>query len=339
MRAHKAGWVALVLAVAVSTVALRSRRVPSMPGRIAPLPNLGQAKLEALDPDARRKGVSLVRQLTDSTFGTPASPRPGKAVQLDDAHLIRGRDVFLRRCAVCHGENGDGTGRLSNSTDPPARNFLRSGRVKFKSTHEFVYFPCLNDLVRVAAAGMEDACEPIVPHDAEECDCVARYVAVLLLRSRLEELLSCRFADDGGLSQSAIKACREEVIGSWEEAQSPNAIFAVPATPSLTPLEHSGGKVLFASHCSQCHGTDGPGGGETMNNPSNRLDTWGWRAKATNLVDGAFRGGDDPADLYRRISEGISGTAMPGFGRALSNRDIWILVHWTRQQHNKRKSG
>lgn len=57
--------------------------------------------------------------------------------------------------------------------------------------------------------------------------------------------------------------------------------------------------------------------------------------KPRNLQDGVFRGGGDPASLYRRISQGIAGTPMPAVevvaednGKGLTEDQMWDLVRY-----------
>ena len=50
---------------------------------------------------------------------------------------------------------------------------------------------------------------------------------------------------------------------------------------------------------------------------------------ATDLRN-TFRAGDAPQDIYRVISAGIGGTAMPSWNGALTASDTWALVHYVR---------
>lgn len=44
-----------------------------------------------------------------------------------DGDAARGRELFAKRCAVCHGDNGDGQGRVR--TKPPARDLRDPARM------------------------------------------------------------------------------------------------------------------------------------------------------------------------------------------------------------------
>ena len=54
--------------------------------------------------------------------------------------------------------------------------------------------------------------------------------------------------------------------------------------------------------------------------------------QAPGLKAGVLKTGDSPEALYRVIAAGIGGTAMPSFDKALSEKDIWALVHYVRDQ-------
>jgi putative heme-binding domain-containing protein len=57
--------------------------------------------------------------------------------------------------------------------------------------------------------------------------------------------------------------------------------------------DRAAGEKIFRSHCASCHGLHGAGG------------------SGPNLTTGVFYHGSTDQDLYRNISEGIPGTAMP----------------------------
>src|SRR5947209_16329242 len=67
---------------------------------------------------------------------------------------------------------------------------------------------------------------------------------------------------------------------------------APAANPRATPADRDAGAKIFRSHCASCHGRNGQGGLGPI------------------LTTGVFYHGSTDADLYRNISEGITGTAM-----------------------------
>jgi mono/diheme cytochrome c family protein len=81
------------------------------------------------------------------------------------------------------------------------------------------------------------------------------------------------------------------------------------------------GGDLYASFCLNCHGAGGIG--------IDNSDPAHLHGSGTNLVDGRTQGQRD-GDLYWSITNGIAGTDMPAFDRALSDQERWDLVNYLR---------
>jgi len=58
------------------------------------------------------------------------------------------------------------------------------------------------------------------------------------------------------------------------------------------------------------------------------LDEWGNPLRPANLLDGVYKGGRRPLDLYWRISKGINGAKMPAHSNLLTDDQIWDLVNF-----------
>ena len=74
-----------------------------------------------------------------------ATPAPGEAGN--------GEDVYARRCAGCHGEEGDGSGPGAERLNPPPRDFTE-GMYKMRTTGFDDIVPNDSDLVRTISDGM-----------------------------------------------------------------------------------------------------------------------------------------------------------------------------------------
>ena len=72
--------------------------------------------------------------------------------------------------------------------------------------------------------------------------------------------------------------------------------FRESANPLQQLLEE--GRVAFRGSCSLCHGIKGEGG------------------RGPDLTIGVYSAGDSDADLYKVISNGVTGTEMPGYETA-----------------------
>jgi putative heme-binding domain-containing protein len=80
--------------------------------------------------------------------------------------------------------------------------------------------------------------------------------------------------------------------------------------PHTMPADVAAGAKIFRSHCAECHGLKGEGG------------------RGPNLQTGVFFHGGTDADLFRNITDGITGTAMPGV--FFSADQVWQVVAYVR---------
>ena len=92
-------------------------------------------------------------------------------------------------------------------------------------------------------------------------------------------------------------------------AQSP-PVVPEEKNPHNTAADRAAGAKMFRSHCGPCHGTRATGG------------------TGPDLTTGIFYHGGTDADLYRNISNGIAGTAMPDV--FFDGTQVWQLVAYVR---------
>ncbi len=109
-------------------------------------------------------------------------------------------------------------------------------------------------------------------------------------------------------------------LGLVREAQALDPAKPLPSSPELLAL----GKKVYRKHCAACHGLDGRGGGEAayLLYPKPR----DFVAARYRLVSTWERVPTDE-DLFRVISRGMPGSAMPSWGH-LPERERWGLVHY-----------
>ena len=150
-----------------------------------------------------------------------------------------------------------------------------------------------------------------------------------------------------------------------EEFELPDfPLFGSETTDNRTELQESieKGKKLYLSEeaaCAKCHGESARGDGKQLPD----YDDWtkDWTSKIDlnptkldellplmarggmkpqplnprNIVEGKFRGGREPLDLYRRIRYGILGAPMPAAAiikssedKGIHSEDIWHIVNY-----------
>ena len=104
-------------------------------------------------------------------------------------------------------------------------------------------------------------------------------------------------------------------------------VYAVPnarTTQAKNPLEATEQNVAlgldhFDAHCATCHGRDG------------KADTEKGRAvQAADLTSEKVQSKTD-AELFRIISRGVAGTAMPGFAKTHKPAEIWQTILFLRR--------
>src|SRR5262245_27686717 len=89
-----------------------------------------------------------------------------------------------------------------------------------------------------------------------------------------------------------------------------NEEVAVTRNPFTSPADVVAGAKTFRSHCASCHGLNGEGG------------------RGPNLTTGVFFHGSSDLSLLNNISDGITGTEMPGL--FYSPDRVWQVVAFIR---------
>jgi len=99
------------------------------------------------------------------------------------------------------------------------------------------------------------------------------------------------------------------------------ACGAAHAQITENPLAHepqvvTAGYSVFRIYCSPCHGIHAQGG------------------RGPDLTRGIYHSGEKDSDLFRTITDGLTGTEMVGFGLDMSDTDIWRIVAYIRSVAN-----
>ena len=79
---------------------------------------------------------------------------------------------------------------------------------------------------------------------------------------------------------------------------------------AMTALSIAEGGKLFEKHCMACHGKEGKGG------------------IGPDLTGTALKHGSTDGEVFHVITDGVTGTAMRGFGDELSEKMRWHLVNY-----------
>ena len=242
---------------------------------------------------------------------TALHPGPAPAVARPSPD---GQKLFIRYCAFCHGESGDGRGPAAPMLTPRPRNF---GDNQFHLVTAANGTPTDDDLFRVITNGIPGtAMEPFA--ELSEADRLALVGHVrVLTRDGFREQVRRKAVHDGlELSDSELEA----VISRKTTPESP--VVPPEAWPAATPESLARGRQLYQDNCVCCHGPTGRGDGEEK-----FKDAFGRPIVPTDLTKGVFKGGGDRSQLYARVVLGLPGSPMPG-NPALAPEAVADLVNF-----------
>ncbi len=209
-----------------------------------------------------------------------------------EAQRESGRTLYLRNCAQCHGDKGDGAGYATPHLYPRPRDFT-TGRFKVRSTPSGA-LPTHQDLVNIIRRGMPYTSMPPWPDlsDQEVSD-LAHFI----------KTFSAEFSNAQNVAQPV----------------------EIPSAPSATNESIELGKKLYEENgCIKCHGPLGRGDGPSA---PTLVDDLGYRIGAANLAQSwTFRGGSSREDIFKTMSTGFNGTPMPSFADALPPEQRWAIT-------------
>lgn len=214
----------------------------------------------------------------------------------------KGKEVYDKRCAGCHGAEGGGDGPAADRLRPMPRNF-KAAKYKF-TFNQFGKLPQDSTIARWIADGLPGTSMPGWKDLLSEQD-IRNVVAYIKTFSKKFER-----AEKAGERPAPIK------IGS---------------PPKWTEDDIKRGRELFQKNCEKCHGEAGRGSGPSS---VGLKDDLGDRIWPRNLTKGwTFRGGSAPGDIYRTVAGGITGTPMPAHlsaspeeKGAMTEDEIWKVA-------------
>jgi len=203
-----------------------------------------------------------------------------------------GQKLYLKYCAQCHGEKGDGEGYAAVHLRPKPRNFT-TGKFKVRTTPNGA-LPTHQDLVNIIRHGMPYTSMPAWTNlsDQEVSD-LAYFITT--------------FSPEFSSPENAPKPVQ------------------LPSAPKATKESADAGKKLFADNgCVKCHGTLARGDGTSA---PTLTDDWGYPIRPADLTQPwTFRGGPSREDIFRTMTTGLNGTPMPSFADSLTPEQRWAIT-------------
>ncbi len=205
----------------------------------------------------------------------------------------RGEEIYVKRCMNCHGEEGDGLGPGAERLNPPPRDFTL-GLYKIKTTGFDDPVPNDADIYRMIEVGMPGTSMPGWGDVLSEQE-ILDLVAYLKVFAELEE-----------------------------EEPTEQLDYGTAVASSADSIEIGRKLFLDGDRCSECHGVDGRGDAIKKLKDDNGERTW-----PRNLTKPwTFIAGNDPKEIFARISVGIPGTQMPSFADPKSKKKLSVEERW-----------
>jgi mono/diheme cytochrome c family protein len=233
--------------------------------------------------------------------------------------LNRGREQFVQHCYACHGMTGQGTGPASPYYRPPPRDLTR-GLYKFGGVVDGL--PHDEDFARILQQGL--AGTPMLPWDIpdDELHPIIQYVKSLSPVWQEAEKLGEPIPLDTDAWQSRPQAA---------VARGKQVYHGLASCQQCHPAYATKQEMLEASQALGNHAMT-----ELRRQPfQSEAKESQYEADGKRMVimppDFLFnevRSGHDVRDLYRTISAGIPGTAMPTWYGALPAADVWAMAYY-----------
>lgn len=214
-----------------------------------------------------------------------------------------GRQVFIKNCAVCHGEKGDGRSRAQNSLNPPPRDFTAAS-AKVELGVQRMLTSITFGRADTAMAGFKTRLSP------QDIQAVVAYIR--------SDFMGLGPAVPGQAIQ-AVKPAASPPLAPGK----PVAVNMAAPMPMGVKGDAEKGRNFYLANCATCHGSTGDGRGPRAYfiNP-----------KPRNFLHSASRKEFNRVKLFEMISNGVRGTEMPAWKQVLSPQEIANVAEFVFQR-------
>ena len=249
--------------------------------------------------------------------------QPGEAVAgrpVSATLLGEGEAVYRQYCAGCHGEAGDGNGPAARFLDPKPRDF-RTATFKFAGVAAG-QLPRDEDLLRTITRGLPGSSMPAWQALPEG----QRRAVIAWLKTFSPEWQTRSAgppiavsedpwsATDPATAREAIARGRvvyHALVTCWQC----HPAYATQEEVSAMALAEQAGVVTLR---------------EDAGRPVPKPDVWEHLLTPTDFPRRRLKSGSSLQDLYRTISSGVGGTAMPTWKDGLPEKDLWALAYYVK---------
>jgi cytochrome c oxidase cbb3-type subunit I/II len=213
--------------------------------------------------------------------------------------IVHGKGAYEKRCAGCHGDQGNGKGPAAPFLDPLPRDFT-SGIYKFRSS-AIGTLPTDSDLMQTLSKGVYGTSMP-------------------------------NFADVPEQERFAIVQYIKTFSKAWDDPTQWGAHVNGSPFPEEDFKNYKNfvkraekGRKLFIESCVVCHGNHGEGNGE---GGVDLVDDWNNPVKPANLTKRFIKSGKSVKDIYKTLLVGVNGTPMSSYKDVYNDDQLWDLAAW-----------
>lgn len=262
-----------------------------------------------------RPGTAMIAwktQLTEPEIESVVDYIRGTFMRIDDkTSASRGHLVYMKNCAVCHGDKGSGS--MWGKLQPPPRDFTTP-----KTAAELTR----NRMLASVTYGRPDTAMAGFGTQLSKEDIAA---VVDFIREAFMPA-----ANLNGISGVTAKQERpQQAHGTPPEAARKSASAAIAGTDMQAPMPNKlagnaiKGAAFYMQNCAACHGASGDGRGPRafFINP-----------KPRNFLHDASRHELNRPALFKGISQGKLGTEMPAWNKVLNEQEIANVAEFVFQR-------
>ena len=234
--------------------------------------------------------------------------------------LNQGREHYVQNCYACHGMTGKGNGPASHYYRPPPRD-LTKGLYKFGGVVDGL--PHDDDLVRIIQRGL--AGTPMLAWNIPDAELnpIIQYVKSLSSVWQEADELGRQIPLDTDTWQDSEAAVARGKLIYHGLASCQQCHPAYATQQEMVDASKAVGNRALTQFRAQ------PFQSETKESQY-EADGKKMVIMPPDFLFNEVRSGHDVRDLYRVISAGIPGTAMPTWYDALPAADVWAMAYYVR---------
>lgn len=242
-----------------------------------------------------------------------AEESKAKDARSETAEVKRGKVLYTRYCAGCHGVSGDGKGEAAQFLNPPPRDLV-AAEFKF-SSRPTPGLPTDDDLRHLLRRGLKGTAMsgfPLLPDS--DIEALIAQIKTFSARWKEEQAEPIQILDDPFASDPAKGVTEGDL-----------AYHVGAMCFTCHPAYHTSAQIADMTRAAGFEPGDLRANAHLSVGQPNEEGTIIW---PPDFKRDWIKSGSDVRNLYRVISAGITTTAMPTWIETLKPEQLWGLAHY-----------